>query len=391
MQDQSNKRPSLTLEKTGTPGIYRRHAAKCSRKGRCTCPYVVITAHRGKQAKTFHRTLELAREAKGDRTRSDRQVPQSRRPFDDYAREWVANCQGRTARGFDEDTRKSYARSLELYAIPHFGSTALRDITRRDLDRYITALQRKELSSGTIAKYVAPIRALFSDAVERGDVSVNPALKLRINAKTTKRDRAGNEPEREKVLTRAELDAILAAIPPQHRLVFELMAGTGCRISEALGLDWSDLETRGDQTTLRIERQWYRGTLKPNTKTEAGQRTVELSPGLASRLWEAGADRTGPILHTRTGRRMSDRNLRRVLDSAAAAAGIVGVSHHTFRHTHGSILLDQGWSIPEVSKRLGHANPQITAQVYSHAMRDRSRGLDFLDTVAPAQYEEVQR
>ena len=85
------------------------------------------------------------------------------------------------------------------------------------------------------------------------------------------------------------------------------------------------------------------------------------------------------MFHTQTGNRLGDRNLRRILDDAARRAGVVGVSHHTFRHTHGSILLDQGWSIPEVSRRLGHANPKITAEVYSHAMPDRTRELSFLD------------
>jgi len=89
------------------------------------------------------------------------------------------------------------------------------------------------------------------------------------------------------------------------------------------------------------------------------------------------------MFHTRTGKRLSDRNLCRVLDAAVQRAGVVGVSHHTFRHTHGSMLLDQGWSIPEVSKRLGHANPKITAEVYSHAMPDRTRELSFLDGLAP--------
>ncbi len=173
--------------------------------------------------------------------------------------------------------------------------------------------------------------------------------------------------------------AVLAAIPEQHRMIFDVMAGTGCRISEALGLDCPDLGDSG--ATLRIERQWYRGTLKPNTKTEAGARTLTLSPELGRKLWDRCADATGPMFHTRTGARLSDRNLRRVLDAAAARVGVVGVSHHTFRHTHGSILLDEGWSIPEVSKRLGHANPKITAEVYSHAMPDRSRELSFLDTL----------
>jgi integrase len=87
------------------------------------------------------------------------------------------------------------------------------------------------------------------------------------------------------------------------------------------------------------------------------------------------------MFHTRTGARLSDRNLRRVLDRAVVKASVIGVSHHSFRHTHGSMLLDEGWTIPEVSERLGHANPAITAAVYSHRMRDRRRELAFLDAV----------
>jgi len=75
-----------------------------------------VTRHRDKQVKTFHRTLDLAREAKGDRTGTNREAPRSRRPFDEYAREWVANCQGRTVRGFDDDTRKSYEAALDAWA-----------------------------------------------------------------------------------------------------------------------------------------------------------------------------------------------------------------------------------------------------------------------------------
>ena len=376
-------------------------------RAKCACPYVVITRHHGKQAKTFHRTLELAREAKADRTRTDRQAPQSRRPFDEYARQWVKTCQGRTVRGFDEDTRASYTAILEAHAIPHFDSTPLRDITRKDVRALVTKLQRQGLAAATIARYLAPVRALFSDAIEDGDVAANPALKLTINAKAGRT--SNDEPAREKALTRRELSTVLAAIPERHRLIFEVMAGTGCRVSEALGLEWRDLDENG--STLRIERQWYRGTLKTNTKTEAGKRTVKLSPELAAKLCERGADATGPMFHTRTGQRLNDRNLRRILDGvthpnvlkptkrrrqevvlpAPAGPDLAWVSFHSFRHTHGSMLLDQGWSIADVADRLGHANPAITAQVYSHRMRDRDHDLSFLDARDPIIQNEEAR
>ena len=359
--------PAAKLQRTSTPGIYRRG-------GR----YVVVWRHRGKQHKSFHRTLAEAREAKADRgRRGATRRPQSRRAFDEYARQWVANYQGRTNRGFDEDTRAGYSAALERYAIPHFGLTPLREIERKDMDALITKLQRRGLAAATIEKYIAPVRAMFADATDVGDLQVNPALGLRINRKAMVRNPAASQ--QHKAMTTTELTAILAAIPEQHRLVFEVMAGTGCRISEALGLDCTDLAQHGDHTTLRIERQWYRGTLKPNTKTEAGVRTMELSPELAGRLWRRCADGTGAMFATRTGGRLSDRNLARVLAKACSAAGVVGVSPHSFRHTHGSILLDQGWPITEVAHRLGHANAAVTAAIYGHKLRDRRRDLSFLD------------
>lgn len=394
------RRTSSKLDKTKTPGVYRRHVTHCPREGRCKCPYVLVTTHRGKQTKQAFASYKAACEAKGDRTGTDRKAPAARTPFEDYARAWIASNQGRTARGFDDDTRKSYGRALELYAIPHFGRTPLRDIERRDIDKLITKLQRqrrelsavtiarlrrdglsdaeidkrrKGLSATTIAKYLAPVRAMFADAVERGDMSVNPALRLRINAKAQRSAVDAEEHEREKTITRAELHAILTEVPEDWRLLFELLAGTGCRISEALGLDWTDVGSDGDHTTLRIERQWYRGTLKPNAKTEAGERTIDLDAALAAKLWQRGADAAGPMFATRSGTRLNDRNLRRVLDAACQRAGVSGVGFHTFRHTHGSMLIDDGWTIPEVSERLGHADPAITARVYAHAQRDRRR------------------
>ncbi len=357
------------LVKTKTPGIYKRGSR-----------YVVIWRHRGKQYKSFHRTMAEAREAKGDRTGSARPAPSSKRPFADYARTWIKTAQGRTRQGLDEDTRRAYAAALEAHAIPHLGSRPLRDIDRSDINALITKLQKQGLSAASIAKYIAPLRALFGDAVENGHVAANPALGLKINAKARSDNATPGEAERAKTLTHVELAAVLAAIPEQHRLPFELMAHTGCRISEILGLDWSDV-TFDESPMLRVQRQWYLGKLKP-PKTAAGVRTLELTPTLARRLWMLGADATGPILHTRTGRRLSARNLARTLDMAGAQAGVPGVTPHTFRHTHGSMLLDEGWTIAEVAERLGHADPAITAAVYTHRMRDRRRELSFLDDLA---------
>lgn len=46
------------------------------------------------------------------------------------------------------------------------------------------------------------------------------------------------------------------------------------------------------------------------------------------------------------------------------------VHPHKFRHTQASILLYNGVDEITVSKRLGHASPQTTTQIYSHIIKD---------------------
>ncbi|MHB8492302.1 MAG: hypothetical protein ACYDA6_08850, partial [Solirubrobacteraceae bacterium] len=55
---------SRTLERTSTPGIYRRHAGGCKRNGRCRCPYVVTWKQQQRSRKQMFPSFELAREFK---------------------------------------------------------------------------------------------------------------------------------------------------------------------------------------------------------------------------------------------------------------------------------------------------------------------------------------
>ena len=43
---------------------------------------------------------------------------------------------------------------------------------------------------------------------------------------------------------------------------------------------------------------------------------------------------------------------------------------HDLRHTHATHLLQDGWPVAIVSRRLGHANPAITLKLYAHALTD---------------------
>jgi integrase len=63
-------------------------------------------------------------------------------------------------------------------------------------------------------------------------------------------------------------------------------------------------------------------------------------------------------------------------------AGISDGSMHTLRHTHASNLLSNGVPLPAVSARIGHADVNVTARIYSHALPgDDQRAADTWDAI----------
>ncbi len=236
---------------------------------------------------------------------------------------------------------------------------------------------------------------MFATAVEDGDLPDNPALGVRINARRDHGDDRASEAA--KAMTREQLARLLAVLADRWRLLFELLAHTGLRISELLGLDWQDVEF-GKRPTLKVRRQYYRGQLKGYLKSNAGRRDLPLSLGMARKLWAARpAHGTGPMFATRDGNRLEDRNLRRVLDRvthprprghgrraqiipAPAGPDLDWIGFHTFRHTCASMLLDSGKNIRQVATWLGHTDPAFTLRTYTHLMDAGLGDVAFLDT-----------
>lgn len=264
------------LTKTSTPGVFRRHRRDCSGKDYCRCSYAVVWRHRGKQRMETFSTLTEAREAKGKRQAGDRR-PASRELFEDHVRQWLDTYRGRTSRGFSENARATYRRDLEHWAIPYFRGCRLEEIEPPDVRAFIGHLDDAGLRATTIRAILAPVKAMYATAVEDGAVRANPTVSVRIGVGR----RA--EPSREvRAMTRAELSEVLGHIPEPWRLLFELLAHTGLRISEAIGLTWADVELGGNPRLL-VRRQDFRGEVGP-LKSWQSRRDIPLSPGMVRRL-----------------------------------------------------------------------------------------------------------
>ena len=379
-----------SITATNVPGGDRIHSRKCTEAGKakCACPYRLRYRDAGGTERTIRRdTLDELKEAYGNLTGADRKRHReaSRQPFVEAAAEWLDGAQGRTKRGLDDDTRDTYRSWIDRWFVPVWGNKPVREIGRKDCNLLIATMQRAGLKPTTIQRAFAGPRAMFSDLVDEGQLTANPALRLRINAQASSGSESESQEEDEtkgRVLTEAEAAAVLTALPEPERLVFATMLETGLRVGEVTALEARDFEQREDGSLwIRVERQWTpKGRIKRKTKAGAGRaRTIELfETELGRKLWAMAADSAGPIPVSRRGTRWNHRNLRRALDKAKAKAGVEDrLVPHDFRHTHGSWLISEdAWTIPEVSERLGHADPAITAKVYAHTVPGKRRAAE---------------
>jgi integrase/recombinase XerD len=190
-----------------------------------------------------------------------------------------------------------------------------------------------------------------------------------------------------------EVEALLEATTPdsatgiRDRALLELLYASGLRVSEALGLDLTDLSTTeesvkvvgkgdrervvpvGDIALAALDR--YVRDVRPAWLAAAP--ASRRGRGLAVRAQRAEARRGGPLFLSQRGRRMGRMEAWRAVQRSAERAGLRGhVTPHTLRHSFATHLLEGGADLRVVQELLGHASI-TTTQLYTHLTGERIR------------------
>jgi integrase len=296
---------------------------------------------------------------------------------------WVERYQGTGRRGFDERTRKEYRRDLESYANPRLGKMRLGQIAPKHIAEFIAWLcdekaQERHLADSTVRRILAPVRSCLGSAMREGLIRHNPTRGAVLPSRDeyrriqTGKDELG-EDEDVRALTTEQLEALLLVLPAEHRLMFELLAATGLRISEAVALRVGDLTLDAGQPVLRVRRPYVGGGFKP-PKSEPGRRQIPLSHEMVRSLRKTRERRTDPrelLFPDPDGKPLHASNLlMRDFKPAAEEAGVPWAGFHTLRHTCATRLFAEGRTVRQVQRWLGHSDPAFTLRTYIHLMDD---------------------
>lgn len=274
----------------------------------------------------------------------------------------------RSVRNLSPNTIEAYARDLSRWSawcVDHFGSEIvdLSGVGTEDVRGFLAADARRGLEKRSIARALSALRGFFRHACREGWAHANPAQSVRV-PRTRK-----PLPE---VVRADDLSRLLASLAEEEgfygsreRALLELGYGSGLRVGEIGALSWSDVDL-SDATVLVVGK---------GDKERRVPMTAAAVEALAA--WrralpsEAPRGRTDPVFLSRAGRRLSVRQIQRVVKRALKrVAEREGVSPHTLRHSFATHLLDRGADLLAVKELLGHESLSTT-QAYTHLTRER--------------------
>ena len=296
----------------------------------------------------------------------------------EFLRRWLQDYAATNVR---PRTYVDYARIVSGSLIPALGRIPLTRLQPADIQRYhsmLLATGRKNGKGGVSARTVVSRHRVLSEALSH---AVKWGLLLRNPAQAVDPPRAIAKAML--TLDAAGVHAILdAAAGTPYRTIVQLAVSTGLRRSELLGLTWRhvDLLERCEVQVVQVlHRLPGQGFVTAEPKSAKGRRSVALPPSAVIALREHRAEQEavramlGGTLHdddlvfsTPDGQPMLPDEITRRFTVLARAVGLSDVTFHSLRHTHATMMLQQGVHPKIVQERLGHSTISITLDTYSH-------------------------
>jgi len=284
-------------------------------------------------------------------------------------------------------TYAEYRRAFGTYILSQFGQARFCKLERRDVIRFIGDLKDKGLCRATIKSIIAPLRAMYFDAIVDGENVPNPAVKL----KKYLPDHVDTKHKRPKPLDREEIAHLLATVKekmPHWYPFFLTAARTGLRLGELLALKWANVDLHS--RLIVVTQAMSRG--KIGTTKSGKSREVHMSQHLTDTLRALHLKRREEALAkglreipefvflTPVGTPLDAANLRhKVFWRALSLAGLRRVRFHDFRHSFASLLIEKGEDLNYVKEQLGHHSITITVDTYGHRLKDDRQAVDGLD------------
>jgi integrase len=256
---------------------------------------------------------------------------------------------------------------LRTHIIPALGSRRLEDITSELQQSFLTQIS-KALRRKTVQNVIATLSAILNTAKRWGYVCEGVDFERLIFPVAEERTEA-------RFFTARQARQIIAGAEEPFAVIFALAGMTALRPGELFGLKIEDLDF--ERNVLFVRRSAYYSKLQ-SPKTRRSIRVLPMPRPLVRRLkaylktWRPNP--AGILFATGNGTPMCANNVvQRRLWPILDKLGIPRCGLKAFRHTHSTLLVDDGAPIAVAQAQLGHSDARTTLGIYSHAIPDSQR------------------
>lgn len=311
-----------------------------------------------------------------------------------YLRVWLVE---KERNGLRPTTARTYRDHIDGLIVPMLGHLRLRDLRPTHVEHLLREAAKptadRRMGPASVRRVHATLRSALATAKRQRLVSFNAAVDVELPKVNRPRVQPWEPAELGKFLDHIAAD--------RWAPLYELIAATGLRRGEAVGLRWSDvdLERRvlivrqqivaldGEQTPCPYCGEQHRGAVFGRPKTSSGEdRVVELDGGvvgvlLGHRLHQ-DAERTtwgdaysdhGLVFAREDGTPIPPERVTKRFVTLVREAGLRPIRVHDLRHGSASLMLAAGVPMAVVSKRLGHSTIALTSDTYSHLLEGVGR------------------
>ncbi|MET3644978.1 tyrosine-type recombinase/integrase [Streptococcus gallinaceus] len=287
----------------------------------------------------------------------------------------------------------NYNRHIKDYFsnVDNVGKLTYEDIYqfREHLRQKVAQNSDKPLSTNTINKIMILLKKIFDVGLRNGYYNTNPAKLLKKLPVEKTRMQFWTVKEFQQFLNLFEVEEY------NIKLLFTVLFFTGLRLGEALALTWYDIDLTNNIVHVTKSIYVNKGISHVSTtKTKAGTRRIVINRKLSNQLstWQTQQSellhkytedpqslqvfQNSPIMITKNS---IEKQYKRILERDET---LKKIRIHDFRHSHASLLINQGEDYLVVKERLGHASITTTIDTYSHLYPSKQKDLaDKLDDI----------
>lgn len=291
-------------------------------------------------------------------------------------------------------SHKSAMKNLRLHVLPTMAQYRLDKLTRPVLSRWKIALNDTDLALRTKQNAYAAFVAMLNYAVKMEYIHTNP-LKVLGNFKDT-----SDFSQPLEKLHYYTSEQFLKYIEVAHKhtdtlidwgcyVFFNIAFYTGARKGEINALKWSDIDGNIMHIRRSISQKVAGDDVEGPPKNRSSYRDLQIPEPLLKILAEHKERQRNAAVDFSDDYRvcggiapLRDTTIDKHNRKFAQEAGLPHIRVHDFRHTHASLLANNGINIQEIARRLGHSNVQMTWNTYSHLYpREEERAIKVLNEI----------